>query len=76
MHAGVQATERITRSQDVQTDDPPATSNASIQVEVMTKSTSTQTQTLDRNNFESSLPDAGKLTLVFCSVCTLGFFSA
>ena len=56
MHAGVQTTELIIRNQKIQTDDPPATRNASIQVELMTKSASTQTP--DKNKLSS--PDIGK----------------
>ena len=56
MHAGVQTTELIIRNQNVQTDDPPATRNASIQVEVMTKSASTQTPDINK----LSSPDVGK----------------
>ena len=55
-HAGVQTTELIIRNQNVQTDDPPATRNASIQVEVMTKSASTQTPDINK----LSSPDVGK----------------
>ena len=56
MHAGVQITDIVIRNQNVQTDDPPATRNASIQEKVMTKSASTQTP--DKNKLLS--PDIGK----------------